>query len=50
MSPLSPTRRVSVTDLLTLSGLLDRAEAGEVLHLVPPGQDAGHVLVREGAL
>ncbi|QSQ22264.1 hypothetical protein JY651_45275 [Pyxidicoccus parkwayensis] len=47
---LSPTRRVSVTDLPTLSGLLDRAEAGEELHLVPPGQDAGHVLVREGAL
>jgi hypothetical protein len=49
-SSLAPTRRVSVTDLPTLSGLLDRAEAGEVLHLVPPGQDAGHVLVREGAL
>jgi hypothetical protein len=46
--PLSPTRRVSVTDLPALRGLLDRAEAGEVLHLVPPGQDAGHVLVREG--
>lgn len=47
---LAPTRRVSVTDLPMLSGLLDRAEAGEVLHLVPPGQDAGHVLVREGSL
>lgn len=46
---LTPTRKVSVTDLPALSGLLDRAEAGEVLHLVPPGQDAGHVLVREGA-
>ncbi|NMO19595.1 hypothetical protein HPC49_35140 [Pyxidicoccus fallax] len=47
---LEPTRRVPVTDLPTLGGLLDRAEAGEVLHLVPPGQDAGHVLLREGAL
>ncbi|MFP2912328.1 hypothetical protein ACLESD_46360, partial [Pyxidicoccus sp. 3LFB2] len=45
---LTPTRRVAVTDLPALSGLLDRAEAGEVLHLVPPGLDAGHVLVREG--
>ncbi|MCP3139849.1 hypothetical protein [Pyxidicoccus xibeiensis] len=43
-----PTQRVSVTDLSALSALLDRAEAGEVLHLVPPGVDAGHVLVSEG--
>lgn len=47
---LEPTWRVSVTDLPTLSRLLDRAEAGEALYLVPPGQDAGHVLVREGTL
>lgn len=46
--PSEPTLRVAVTDLPALSGLLDRAEAGEVLHLVPPGVDAGHVLVREG--
>jgi hypothetical protein len=39
---------VAVTDLPALSGLLDRAEAGGVLHLVPPGLEAGHVLVREG--
>jgi hypothetical protein len=45
---LTPSRRVAVTDLSALSGLLDQAEAGGVLHLVPPGLEAGHVLVREG--
>jgi hypothetical protein len=48
-SSLAPTRRVPVTDLPTLSGLLDRAEGGQDRHPDPPGQDAGHVLVREGA-
>jgi len=45
---LEPTSRVAVTDLPALGGLLDRADAGEVLHLVPPGVESGHVLVREG--
>ncbi|MBL0699007.1 hypothetical protein [Comamonas sp. JC664] len=47
---LAPTLRVSATDLPALSDLLDRAEAGELLHLVYPGLDAGQVLVREGPL
>ncbi|TQF10044.1 hypothetical protein FJV41_41480 [Myxococcus llanfairpwllgwyngyllgogerychwyrndrobwllllantysiliogogogochensis] len=46
---LEPTRRIAVTDLPALSALLDRAEAGEALYLVPPGVQDGHVLVREGA-
>jgi hypothetical protein len=45
--PREHVRRVPVTDLATLSALLDRAEAGEVLHLVPPGVEGGFVLVRE---
>jgi hypothetical protein len=45
--PPEHTRRVPVTDLPTLSALLDRAEAGEVLHLVPPGAEGGFVLVHE---
>jgi len=48
--PLTPTLRVSATDLPALGALLDRAEAGEVLHLVAPGLEAGQVLVREGPL
>ncbi|QDE93378.1 hypothetical protein BHS06_32765 [Myxococcus xanthus] len=47
---LTPSLRVPATDLSALSALLDRAEAGEVLHLVPPGLEAGQVLVREGPL
>lgn len=46
---LEPTRRIAVTDLPALGALLDRAEAGEALYLVPPGVQEGHVLVREDA-
>jgi len=41
---------VRVDDAATLAGLLDRAEAGEPLYLVPPGLEDGHVLVHEGTL
>ncbi|MDY7232346.1 hypothetical protein [Hyalangium rubrum] len=47
---VAPTMRVSVKDTAALRRLLERAEAGEVLHLVPPGLEEGHVLVREGPL
>jgi hypothetical protein len=47
---LPATRRVRVDDAATLAGLLDRAEAGEPLYLVPPGLEDGHVLVHEGVL
>lgn len=47
---LSPTARVPVSDTQALLRLLGRAEAGAVLHLVPPGLEAGHILVREGPL
>ncbi len=47
---LPPTLRVAVGDTRALLGLLERAEAGEVLHLVPPGLESGHILVREGPL
>ncbi len=47
----TPTRRVPATDLATLGSLIERAEAGEQIYLVPPGLDAsGHVLVHEGLL
>ncbi|MBZ4411725.1 hypothetical protein ACJ2CR_31405 [Myxococcus faecalis] len=44
---LPHSRRIAVTDLAELSELLDRAEAGEQLYLVPPGVQDGHVLVSE---
>jgi hypothetical protein len=47
---LPPTLRVSVDDTATLSGLLRRAEKGEVLHIIPPGVEAGRILVHEGPL
>ena len=47
---LPHTARVAVSDTRALLGLLRRAEAGEVLHLVPPGLEAGHLLVHEGPL
>jgi hypothetical protein len=47
---LPPTARVAVSDTQALLGLLRRAEAGEVLHIVPPGLEAGHILVHEGPL
>lgn len=47
----TPTRRVAATDLTALGALIERAEAGEPIYLVPPGLDAGgHVLVHEGLL
>lgn len=45
-----PTLRVPVDDTTALVGLLRRAEEGEVLHLVPPGVEAGRILVHEGPL
>ncbi|MBF5046419.1 hypothetical protein FGE12_28655 [Aggregicoccus sp. 17bor-14] len=47
---LPHTRRVRTDDASTLAALLDRAQGGEPLYLVPPGLDDGHVLVHEGAL
>ncbi|MBN1210571.1 MAG: hypothetical protein JXB05_37310 [Myxococcaceae bacterium] len=47
---LPPTLQVPVHDTAALVELLRRAEEGEVLHLVPPGLEAGRVLVHEGPL
>jgi len=48
---LLPTMRVRTDDAPALRSLLNRAEAGERLHLVPPGLDAhGQLLVLEGEL
>jgi hypothetical protein len=47
---LPPTLRVAVDDTATLTGLLRRAEEGEVLHIIPPGVEAGRILVHEGPL
>ncbi|HLL01794.1 MAG TPA: hypothetical protein VK539_14485 [Myxococcaceae bacterium] len=47
---LPVTKRVGATDKSALLALLRRAEAGEVLHIVPPGLEDGHVLVHEGPL
>jgi hypothetical protein len=47
---LPPTLRISAADTGALGALLRRAEEGEVLHLVPPGLEAGDVLLREGPL
>jgi hypothetical protein len=44
------TLQVAAEDTTSLVGLLRRAEAGEVLHLVPPGVEAGRILVHEGPL
>lgn len=45
---LPPTRKVPSSDLDALGALLDRAEAGARILIVPPGLDAaGNVLVRE---
>ncbi|MBJ6763624.1 hypothetical protein JGU66_22875 [Myxococcaceae bacterium JPH2] len=43
------TRRIPVTDLEALGTVLARAEAGQRVEIVPPGLDAGHVLLREVA-
>jgi hypothetical protein len=46
---LAPTRRIHCEDLPALAALLERAEAGETIEVVPPGVDAaGEVLIREG--
>jgi hypothetical protein len=47
---LPPTLRVPVDDRETLTELLRRAEEGEELHLVPPGIEAGRILVHQGPL
>lgn len=47
---LPATRRVRVDDAASLAALLERAEGGEPLYLVPPGLEDGHVLVHEGPL
>jgi hypothetical protein len=45
---LTPTRRIRRDDLPALAALLDRALAGETIHLVPPGLDAsGEILIHE---
>lgn len=47
---LAPTRKIPSTDLEALGALLDRAESGERILVVPPGLDASsNVLVREEA-
>lgn len=46
---MTPTRKIPSADLTELGALLDRAEAGERILVVPPGLDASdNVLVREG--
>jgi hypothetical protein len=47
---LPPTLHVDVDDTAALNRLLHRAEEGEELHLVPPGVEAGRILVHEGPL
>lgn len=45
----SPTRRIKSDDTAALTDLLERAEAGETILVVPPGLDAsGCLLVHEG--
>jgi len=45
---LAPTRKIPSADLEELSRVLDRAEAGERILIVPPGLDTtGNVLIRE---
>ena len=47
---LPATQRIAVDDTAALTELLRRAEEGELLHLVPPGVEAGRILVHEGPL
>ncbi|WP_224244810.1 hypothetical protein [Hyalangium gracile] len=47
---IPPTLRVAVDDHEALAELLRRAEEGELLHIVPPGVEAGRILVHEGPL
>jgi hypothetical protein len=47
---LAPSRKIAATDLTELGALLDRAEAGERILVVPPGLDtSGNVLILEEA-
>jgi hypothetical protein len=47
---LAPTHRMKSDDLPAITSLLERAEAGETILLVPPGLDAsGYLLVQEGS-
>lgn len=48
---LAPTRRLPPDDAAALNDLLDRAHAGEIIHIVPPGLDAKDgLLLYEGPL
>lgn len=47
---LPPTLRIAVDDMAALNDLLRRAEEGEELHIVPPGVEAGRILLHEGPL
>jgi hypothetical protein len=47
---LPPTLQVHTQDAAALAELLRRAEEGEVLHIVPPGLEAGRILLHEGPL
>ena len=47
-SEIAPTRKIAATDLAELGRLLERAEGGARILVVPPGLDAsGNVLIRE---
>lgn len=47
-SEIAPTRKIAATDLAELGRLLERAESGARILVVPPGLDAsGNVLIRE---
>jgi hypothetical protein len=46
---MAPTHRIKSDDMQALGSLLERAEAGERIHIVPPGLDAsGYLLVSQG--
>jgi hypothetical protein len=48
---IPPTRRLAPDDAPALENLLDRAQAGESIHIVPPGLDAKDgLLIHEGPL
>jgi hypothetical protein len=47
---MTPTHRIKSDDMPALASLLDRAEAGETILLVPPGLDpSGYLLISEGS-
>jgi hypothetical protein len=48
---LAPTDKIAATDEAKLGAIVERAEAGEPIYVVPPGLDAnGNVLLHLGAL